>query len=490
MPERARRERWARGLRRLGAGLATALTLGLAPAQLPPDGAASVIAPRVAVDQIAARSPDGRMLGTLVLPAFVDPGKAHDAGRPLLIVFNGGPGAATGWLQLGLLGPLRAAVPDDPAAPIGSRLTLEPNREGLWGRADMLFVDPLDTGFSRSAPGVSRAAIRDWRADGDYIARAVREWMARHGRSGAPLYLLGESYGAERAVAVADALTRGGGPVRIAGLALLSQTITTEASLKGADPVLASAVGLPTMAATACYFGTSSAGRSDPARCAARMQAFAMDAYVPELRAGEGLSRQRREALRQALAGLTGLPAAALPQGSPAIATADYRRLAFSRNAIGLGQYDSRYAAPFAPGRRWEDPSLDPLLAPMQDAAERNARAMFRLDRSPIDGSPYVLFNADVHATWTYGGRPDPYASIDMADILGKVLARNGAKLLVAGGMFDSVGSYGGDRYLASQLGRPEGSVWVSSYPAGHMFYLDDASRRSFVALLKQFVGV
>lgn len=484
------RPEWRRGL----ACLAAILSLGLVHPGMVADGheadgaSARFLAPTMVIDQLAARSADGRVLGTLVLPAIVDDGPARGSQRPLLVVFNGGPGAASGWLQLGLLGPLRAVVPDDPAAPLGQHLPLVPNREGLWDAADMLFVDPLGTGFSRSAPGVDPAEIRDWRKDGDYLAGALRDWMARHDRQYAPVILMGESYGAERVVAVADALIRGPSPVRIAGLALISQTVTTETGLRHQNSPIANAVGLPTIAATACYFGKSGLGNTDPAACAAQSHAFAMDAYLPALAADQGLSPAGRSDTINGLAELTGLSAAHFEKSGLMISSGDYRRQALAVSGRVLGMYDSRYSAKASVGKGWEDPSLDPLLPVMQDAAERYGRAALKLERSPLDESRYVLFDPAIHANWRYGAHRDPYGTIDMVAMLRDILTRTDARLLVAGGMFDTVSSYGADRYLVSQLHLPPERVTLTSYPAGHMFYLDSASRRAFLPLLRGFI--
>lgn len=472
--------------------LIAALSLGLiVPAFLiqKAEAVASPATPDVIVDQIPARSAEGRLLGTLVLPAIVQPQAARDNRRPLLVVFNGGPGAASGWLQLGLLGPLRAVVPDDPAAPLGARVPLIPNREGLWDAADMLFIDPLDTGFSRAAPGIEASAIRDWRKDGDYIAGAIREWMERHGRQDAPLILMGESYGAERAVAVGDALVRQPRPARIAGMVLISQTVTTEFGVMHHDRNLANALGLPTIAATACYFGKSGLPDTDPASCAEKSHAFAMKDYLAALSEGATLSPSRRSDTIAGLTRLTGLPEAHFTRAGMAVNPFEYRRLVLAKSQRVLGMYDSRYSARVDGKKAWEDPSLDPLLPVMQDAAERYGRTALKLQRSPVDGSAYVLFNPAIHASWRYGAHRDPYGTIDMADILRGVLQSSGARLLVAGGMFDTVGSFGADRYLVSQLRLPPERVTLRSYRAGHMFYLDSASRNEFLPLLRNFIG-
>ncbi|HWW26012.1 MAG TPA: hypothetical protein VNZ85_08990, partial [Caulobacter sp.] len=130
------------------------------------------------VEQIVAHGPGGERLGTLVVPSLV--AAKRDAGRPVIFAFNGGPGAASGWLQLGLLGPLRVVLPNDPASEVPPSPPLERAQDGLWDVADIVFIDPLGTGFSRADARAPTAMVQDWRGDGDYVADAIRDWLARH----------------------------------------------------------------------------------------------------------------------------------------------------------------------------------------------------------------------------------------------------------------------------------------------------------------------
>ncbi|HWV12512.1 MAG TPA: septum formation initiator, partial [Sphingobium sp.] len=306
------------------------------------------------VEQIVARAPDGKRLGTLVVPSLV--AAERDTDRPVIFAFNGGPGSASGWLQLGLLGPLRVVLPDDPAKAIPPSPPFERAKDGLWDLADIVFIDPLGTGFSRVDAGVPDALVQDWRGDGDYIAGAIREWLTRHGRADAPVLLIGESYGTERAVAVADALTRGDRPVRLAGVVLVSQSITVENTLQRNGNDLGTAIGLPTIAATACYWKKAEGA---PKNCAADAQEYALGHYLPALAAGNQLSTERRAAVERRMSRITGLPADHFNKNGLPLTKDAYRHLALAKDGRLLGVYDSRYAAPVDPARKGQDPSFD-----------------------------------------------------------------------------------------------------------------------------------
>ena len=435
----------------------------------------------LAWETLPAQDEEGRPLGTLVWSALTDPATAGPA-RPVMVVFNGGPGAASGWLQLGLLGPLQVSLPppsgaDTPASP------LRVAERTLAEQADMLFVDPLDTGFSRRDPAVSPDRVRSGAADGAYLARAVAAWLVRHSRQGSPVIVLGESFGAERAVAVAEAWQREMPWVRLAGIAMISQTVLNETDLRGTDRVKALAMGLPTLAATACYHRRATVGPLDPLACADAAAQLAEGAYLHGLRHGAV-----RVDTAERLARLTALKPAAIRSASPAVDRQQFRLSLLHGQGLALGLYDSRQAARLDDPRGWRDPSLAPLVPALSEAMQRYNQRLLGLARSPVDGSRYILYNPVVRRTWRAGGSPSA-SGYALADRLGAVLRRSRAGLLLASGVFDSVGGYGADRVLAERLALPPGRISIAGYRAGHMLYLDGASRAAFLLRLSAFVA-
>lgn len=442
---------------------------------------------RLAWETVPARDDRGRPLGTLVVSALMAPSPPGHS-RPVLVVFNGGPGASSGWLQLGLLGPLQVVLPTRADAAVPRAPILAAPAESLAAHADVLFVDPLDTGFSRRAPGVQPSRVRGWQADGDYLARAVAIWLARHGRLAAPVVLMGESFGAERAVAVAEAWQRQATGVRLAGIAMLSQTVLNETDLRATDPALAMAMGLPTVAATACHYGRARGTARDPLACADAAARLGEGAYLAHLRHGDRAAARSTESLAADLAAVTGLDRTTLATGGMAVDRQQARLAMLHAQGMALGLYDSRRAARLDDPRGWRDPSLVPYLAALGDAMVRYNARLLGLARSPVDGSAYVLYDPAVRRTWQHdaalAGR-----GFALADRLRTVLRQSGARLLLASGVFDSVGGYGADRALAARLALPPGQVTVARYGAGHMFYFDAPSRRDFLRRLQGIAG-
>lgn len=457
---------------------------GLSPENAQRMSPAAVSAPRMSIDLVAAQDDAGQPLGTLVMPSLLGSTTPVSPDRPLLVVFNGGPGAGSAWLQLGLLGPRHVVLPDP-----GSRLRprLEVNADTLRQRADILFVDPLGTGFSRARDGADRAQFHEWQADGAYLARAIRVWMARHGRERAPVVLLGESYGSERAIAVAEALEQSERPVRLAGLVLISQTVLSEQGVRAEDRTLATALALPTMAATACHYGLTTSEDRQPLACAAHAQTLA-ESELPAARHDP----RRRDATLLQLAGLTGLRPDAFDPADLSLSRDRYRQIALAAHSRVLGRYDSRTSAPVpvVAAHGWQDPSLDPLLPGMTAMARRAALETLGLRGSPLDRSPYVLFDPAIMLDWRYGPQAPQPGSSAMAARLDQLLTRSGARVLIAGGLFDGVGGYGADAYLGTALRRQSADrVEVHSYPGGHMFYLEQPNRAAFLQHLQAFIA-
>ncbi|GAB7551250.1 S10 family peptidase [Novosphingobium sp. 11B] len=434
------------------------------------------------VDRFTARTPDDIALGEIVVTSVI---REEDHDRPVLFAFNGGPGAGSAWLNLGVLGPKRVVVPP-PNTSMPAVLDIVDNPDPIVATADLVLVDPLGTGFSRVNAGVLPGDVYDWRADGNYLARLIRDWLHRHHREQAPVYLIGESYGTERAVAVADALTTGP-EVALRGIVLVSQSITVENTRQRPDNDLGTALGLPTIAASACHL-RQRGHVTDPATCASRAYDWAVTTYLPALMKGRDLLPQQRREIGDHLAAITGIPASRFKRDGLTLTKEQYRREALRARGTVLGLYDIRYQAPARPNQPSQDPSIDALLPGMTVATRRHYREQYGLVGSPIDSTPYVLLDPSVEAAWRYGPKADPYEPLDMPGVLARSIRKHGARLMIAGGLFDTAGSYGADRYLASHLELAPKDVVLRSYEGGHMFYLGETARRAFTRDLKAFL--
>ena len=175
-----------------------------------------------------------------------------EADRPVTFVFNGGPGSASVWLHMGLFGPRRMQVPSDADADDGAApYPFVPNPHSPLDATDLVFIDPVGTGYSRAVGGSKDQEFWGLTPDAQSIAQFIRKWITVNRRWNSPRYIAGESFGTTRAAAVADVLAGDGQDVALNGLILISQALDYTGSTPVHDNLIAYVTYLPTMAATA-----------------------------------------------------------------------------------------------------------------------------------------------------------------------------------------------------------------------------------------------
>jgi carboxypeptidase C (cathepsin A) len=395
---------------------------------------------------------------------------AAPAARPVTFVVNGGPGAASAWLQLGAAGPWRLALGGAAGQP-SSPPTLQPNAETWLDFTDLVFIDPPGTGYSRLASGSEELRRFFYSVNGDIegLADVVRQWLLAHGRMASPKYILGESYGGFRGPLLARALQTEAG-IGIAGLVLLSPKLDFGSITF--DP-LAEVALLPSLAAAV----REQAGPIDRAGLA-DVEAYASGEYLADLLRGprDGAAVERMTAHVAALTGLD--PALVRGLGGRV------NREVFLREHVrAMHEVASAYDAsvtgadpfPFAAVSRHPDPVLDALKA---DLAEGMAEVYAtRLNWRPEADARYEVLNEALAGGWDFGSRNSrPEAVTALRTALG-LDAR--LRVLIVHGLTDTVTPYYGTKLLLDQIpdiGAP-GRIRLLVLPGGHMMYIRDGSR-------------
>ena len=393
------------------------------------------------------------------------PGKAPgDASRPVTFVFNGGPGAASAWLDVGAIGPWRVPIRFVP----GQDVALVDNAETWLPFTDLVFIDPPDTGYSRAlVTGDAAKPFNTVDGDIDTLATVVRRWLEAHNRLLSPKFIVGESYGGFRAPRLARALQDDQG-VGVNGLVLLSPVLDFNGFQAPYNPFRWAAT-IPALAA-AHRHATSRAEVQDA-------EDYARTDYLSDLLRGtQDQAATARLVARTAT--LTGLPLEVVQRHAGRVDTSTAIR---DRDPGALASpYDATVSIPDAfPERTFAsspDPVLDGLRAPVTTAMLTVYR---RLDWQP-EGAPnrrYELLNEAVNRTWDYGRsnvRPEALTA------LRQYLALDGtARVLVEHGLYDLVTPYFTDVLLLDQVPRvgTPGRLALQAHAGGHMFYLDDTSR-------------
>jgi carboxypeptidase C (cathepsin A) len=396
------------------------------------------------------------------------------ASRPVTFLFNGGPGAASAYLQLGAAGPWRLAIDGDAAIP-SALPDLLPNAETWLDFTDLVFIDPVGTGYSRFVATGDDVRKRFFSIDGDVtsISLTIRRWLEKSGRLLSPKFVAGESYGGIRGPKIVHNLQTEQG-VGVKGLILISPVLDFR-EFTGSS-LLQYVVSLPSMAAVA-RDAKGAVTRADMAD----VENYARGDFLLDLAKGQADTAATNR-LADKFAALTGIDQALSRRLAGRLDVIEFRREFDRSNGKVTGRYDASIKGldPFPDSSffHFSDPSGDALLAPLTSAAvDLTTR---KLNWRP-DGS-YRLLNGEVEKAWDFGHGINPPESISE---LRQILALDPKlKLLIGHGLFDLATPYFGTRIELDQLPAFASSdrVKLVVYPGGHMFYSRDASRRAFRA--------
>ena len=397
---------------------------------------------------------------------------ADRATRPVTFLFNGGPGAASAYLQLGNAGPWRLPIAGDAAVSSASP-DLQPNAETWLDFTDLVFIDPVGTGYSRFVATGEDVRKHFFSVDGDAnsIAVTIRRWLEKSGRLLSPKFVAGESYGGIRGPKIVRELQMNQG-VGVKGLILISPVLDFR-EFTGSS-ILQYAASLPTMAAVARE-AKAPVTRADMAD----VERYARGDFLADLIKGMA-DTEATTRLSDKLAALTGIDQALSRRLAGRFDGIEFRREFDRRDGKVTGRYDASVMGfdPFPDSSfyRFNDPSGEPLSAPLTSAAVDLTTG--KLNWRP-DGS-YQLINGAVEKGWNFGNGINPPESISQ---LRQILALDPKlKLLVGHGLFDLATPYFGTKMELDQLPAfgPPDRVKLVVYPGGHMFYSRDASRQAF----------
>lgn len=397
---------------------------------------------------------------------------AEAPNRPVTFVFNGGPGAASAWLQLGALGPWRLAMKDGAVAP-SAPPTLVDNADTWLDFTDLVFIDPAGTGYSQIVAQGEEARKRLWSVEGDIDALVVvvRRWLADNVRLRSPKFIVGESYGGFRGPRLAKALaTRQG--VGVSGLVLISPVLDFS-TFRGVDEPFASAALLPSFAAAARE-------KNGPVTRdqLADVERYAGGDYLLDYLRGPRDSAAVARMVDR-VTELTGLDPALVRRLGGRVDKDTFLR-EFDRTAGKVGAvYDATIAAydpsPAASDSHWLDPVIDgfdaPLTSAMMDLYAR--RLGWKID------DRYELLNSRVSRSWNWGeGLHAPQSVTDLREMLA---LDPGFRVLVTQGLTDVQVPYFGTKLALDQIpdyGAP-GRLVLKVYPGGHMHYMRDETRKA-----------
>lgn len=420
---------------------------------------------------LTLRDQNGERLASIFYTAYV--AKDGPPGRPVTFAFNGGPGASSAYLHLGLVGPRVAEFPTQ-ADGAGARLRSNPD---TWLRfTDLVLIDPVGTGWSRAAKAESAKDFWNVRTDAQVLAKTIALYVAKNQRGAAPKYLLGESYGGFRAAKVARTLQQEQGLV-VSGIVMVSPFLDG-ALHSGTRFALGAALQLPALAAAEL----DRRSRFTP-EALAEAERFAMTEYLITL-AGPPPQGEKAETFYRRVAALTGIPVEVVARGRGFVRS---NYVKHAQPSAVVSPYDASFAAPdpFPESSDADggDPILDGFLQALGGLFVTYARDTlgYKTDIT------FELLNREVSGKWDWGGgRPQANATRDLRELLA---LNAGFRVLIAHGRSDVVTPYGISRYIIDHLppiGTPD-RVQLETYKGGHMFYLLPEARTAFTARAAAF---
>jgi len=401
---------------------------------------------------------------------------AAAAARPLTFVFNGGPGAGSAYLNLGALGPRVLDFGGGRGADFADAKLID-NPDTWLDLTDLVFIDPVGTGYSRALVGEDDAKKQFYGVHPDLqaLGQIVRLMLAKLDRFGSPIYLVGESYGGFRAARLPLHLASDQG-IAVRGAVLVSPVL--EFSLMSGDPLnpLPWALRLPSYAAVALEMQGKLA---PPALKDA--EEFALGEYLSAL-AAPPADAKAADALYAKIAGFTGLPQPVVARWQGRVPLGVFVKETRHDNEEIVSRYDGSVASmdpyPAAAFPQSGDPILQGLKAPLTSSYVSYVRdeLQFKIDRQ------YELLNAELGRRWDWSERRGDYGGISAgaSDDLREGLALDPRlKVIVAHGMTDLQTPYFASRYVIDHLpsALTHDRVSLRLYPGGHMMYLRQASR-------------
>ncbi len=397
---------------------------------------------------------------------------ANASARPVTFVFNGGPGAASAFLNLGLVGPRIAEFGMN--GHDGSNVHLVDNPQTWLAFTDLVLIDPVGTGWSRAAKADGGHGFWNVHGDAESMAKVIALYVAKSGRGSSPKFILGESYGGFRAAKVARVLQNDQGIV-VSGILMLSPLLEGAFQFGGDRFALAAALQLPSLAAAELERkGTFNK------EALAQAERFALSDYLSTL-AGAPPHGDAAKAFYARIAAMTGMSLDAVAETRGFIRDSYLKNLYAGDHKI-VSRYDATFASddpyPESPVARGPDPILDGVIRGYGGAFVGYARDElgFKTEMS------YTLLAEDIANNWDWGpGR----AQASVADDLRVLFALSPSfRLMIGHGYSDMITPFSDSRYVLEHLPAFDGEerAALKLYRGGHMFYLDPDSRKAFTA--------
>jgi carboxypeptidase C (cathepsin A) len=401
--------------------------------------------------------------------------KVEDASRrPITFAFNGGPGSSSVWLHMGLLGPKRVDLGD--GVSVAPPYRLVDNEATLLAQTDLVFIDPVTTGYSRAEPADEAKQYHGVTQDIRSVAEFVRLYVTKYRRWDSPKYLAGESYGTTRAAGLADHLQNQVG-MNLNGIILISSILNFQTARFDDGNDLPYPLFLPTYTATAWYHQKLAPELlADRRKTLEEVEKFACGDYTLALMKGSAMTTEERQDIARKLARYTGLSEDYVRRANLRIEIQRFVKELLRDTHRTVGRYDSRFLGRDGDAAG-EHASYDPSYTAVQGPYTALVQQYMAKDLHYVRETPYRILTGRVQP-WDYGSARNRYLNVSSS--LRQAMTRNPAlRVFVANGYYDLATPYFATRYTFDHLdldGDSRGRVRMAYYDAGHMMYIEKKS--------------
>lgn len=423
--------------------------------------------------------------------SYVDTSTSSAAQRPVTFVFNGGPGSASLWLHMGAFGPKQVLTPSD-ASDVGAPpYTMRDNPNSLLDVTDLVFIDPVGTGYSRPLGETEGKEFYGVNEDAESIAEFIRIWLTENGRWNSPKYLAGESYGTTRAAALTEKLQGGWNGIGLNGVILISAILDFQTARFASGNDTAHLAFFPTEAATAWHHGKANKAKwnNDFDAFIEDARNYATDTLAPALIRGSTLSEADETRIAQEMSDFIGLSPEWIRLANLRVDPHRFRKELLRREGYTVGRFDSRYKGVDSEGTG-ETPENDPsgygmdvaYVAAINDYLTRELEVDFTRPYKVLTGEPGSQWN------WSTSQQGWP-AYVNVTPWLGKGMRENTElRVLLASGWYDLATPFFGAEMALRKNGVVLDRVQFDYYDAGHMMYLAESDGKKLSDDVRDFI--
>jgi len=418
--------------------------------------------------------------------AYTKDGNGPKSKRPITFSFNGGPGSASVWLHLGVLGPRRVVLEEDGNLP-KPPFELTDNQYSILDETDLVFIDPMNTGYSRPVDGVKPKEWHGFKKDIQSVGDFIRLYTTRNSRWLSPKFLIGESYGTTRAAGLSGYLQERHG-MYLNGIMLISAVLdfsTIDFNINNDLPYI---FFLPGYTATAWYHNVLQQPHRPLQTWLNEAEEFAVGDYAKALLKGASMSKEEREQMIEKVAMYTGVSKQFVERSNLRINAFHYFKELLRERGLTVGRLDSRLTGKDRLGVT-EYAEYDPLLTTVMGPYTAGFYDYIRSELKFESDLPYEILSEFVHP-WSYAEFENQY--VNVAETLRKAMTFNPhLKVFVANGYYDLGTPYFATEYTFDHLGLDEElrkNVSMEYYDAGHMMYIHMPSLRQMKKDLAKFL--